>query len=165
MMINLVGPACAGKSTIAGHCERMGVRALSIDGYRKANKSEHAAFYMLGRDAMAANPVIIESSGLSRRLRPYVLDAALRVNRSVTDVIVTARREVLLERLALRADMPAAPYGKDRGIESLIDACMQKLRRKYPQALCIDTTYCKSEQDTVKAFCSSSVFERIKGAA
>lgn len=112
MIINLVGPPAAGKSTFAAKyvLEHPEFKYCTIDAYRIKYKNEDTAWAKLFQDVLENKNIILESCGLSWRLVDIFNSEAVR-RRHLYTVAFVGDIEEIKERLAERQKRPVPfPY-------------------------------------------------------
>lgn len=107
MIVNLVGPPAAGKSTFAARyvAEHPFYKYCTIDAYREAHKEEEHAWTHLTKDMVERRDVILESCGLDWRLHK-VLDVEAIRRRPVLTVCFDAPYDTLKSRVDQRHTGP-----------------------------------------------------------
>lgn len=103
MIINLVGPPAAGKSSFAARfvLEHPEFRYCAIDAYRIEFQDEEEAWFQLEEDVHDSKLVLLESSGLSWRLVPIFTKIKLQERPMIT-LGLTGNPDVIKERLKNR---------------------------------------------------------------
>lgn len=103
MIINLVGPPAIGKSTFAARfvLEHPEFQYCSIDNYRIAYEDEDLAWHKLTQDIIKKRNVVLETCGLSYRLRDIFNNETIR-RRPMFTVALTGDLDTILERLTTR---------------------------------------------------------------
>jgi adenylate kinase family enzyme len=103
MIVNLVGPPAAGKSTFAARfvAEHPYFRYCTIDAYRQEHDEEEVAWAFLLRDMVERRDVVLESCGLDWRLMQIFDMEAIR-RRPILTICFDAPYETLLERVSTR---------------------------------------------------------------
>lgn len=103
MIINLIGPPCAGKSTFAGRyvLEHPEYTFCSIDSYRFRYGNEDLAWAKFQEEIVKHRNVIVESCGLSYRLKNILNSKALSKRKIVT-VYMYATVDTCISRLKTR---------------------------------------------------------------
>jgi len=131
ILINLVGPPGAGKSTLAAaYCRRHpDWTFLSIDQYMLSGLTHREAWEALRQHARIYPRAIVESSGLSRYLRP------LLTRRNHCTIIVTSREAK--ERRESRVK-EVVPLQAAWGTHDDLEAATARLPRAYPEALVLE---------------------------
>lgn len=141
MHINLIGPPCSGKTTLARmFCKKHPEWAhLSIDDFRIVYRDELEAWFRLGEAAESTYPSIIETSGASRLLGAFVIDSPTVQSRGVLTIQLETDVTVLLERLKTR-EKPEVPFEYENLTqEDLIKNYPQLITGKWPLAHHIGT--------------------------
>jgi hypothetical protein len=110
MLVNLIGPPCAGKSYVASKyvLEHAVWDYVSIDACRVDKADEDEAWKLFSQRLRYSKRIIAESSGLSWRM-PDIL-AKLDEHRQVLTLALIAPSEVLHERLKHRQHKRKIPY-------------------------------------------------------
>ena len=145
MIVNFIGPPCAGKSYVASRytLEHPSWGYVSIDACRVEQADENKAWGLLERKLRATDLAILESSGLSWRL-PGIL---ARQDREILTLCLLAQREVLHERLEKRQFKRKIPYRLRMDEAQAIDWVLQNLDEcEYPVAQFIRTDEISKEE-------------------
>lgn len=138
MIVNLIGPPCAGKSYIASRytLEHPSIQWTSIDEWRHCWENEDEAWAAFEAYIRGFSPIIIESSGMSWRF-PSLLE---RLGRPVYTIALLAKKEVLHQRLVQRQHKRALPYKLRMDEKQSIDWVLQNIGScEYPIDLIIRT--------------------------
>ena len=142
LIINLIGPPAAGKSTFAAKyiLEHPEYRYCTIDEYRITYKDEHLAWRAFANDIRNADPVIMESVGLSWRLADMFNTEEAR-HRSICTIAFIGTPEILHERLTSRQKRMVPGISFDRDEDLALDHAIEHIHRSIaPIDLIIDTT-------------------------
>lgn len=141
MIINLVGPPAAGKSTFAARfvLEHPEFKFCSIDAYRIAHKQEDKAWQALLHDMLENKNVVLESAGLSWRL-PGILNTETLRRRKLVTIGFVGEIPVIKERLKERQKRPVPfPY-KDIDELAAVDYVSEHIS-EIPMDYMIDVTH------------------------
>ena len=130
---NLVGPPGSGKSTLARMLveRHPGLAHVAIDDFRRTYVKERVAWRKLARQIRHSGRVIVESSGLSWRLKDVLPDR-------FKSVILDADRDELLRRVRHR-EVVDIPFEHEVEMTEMIDNCIGNLRDMYAGAAIVDT--------------------------
>ncbi len=145
MIINLIGPPCAGKSYIASRyvLEHPSWNYLSIDECRITQRDENKAWELFEWWLSSRTLAIAESSGLSWRL-PAILKKQVI---PVYTIALLAKREELHKRLAVRQHKRKIPYKLRMDEKQSIDWVLQNIGScEYPIDLVIRTDEMSQEE-------------------
>lgn len=128
VLVNLVGPPGAGKSTLAAAFVRRNPEwtLLTIDKYMLSGLEHRDAWEAIRTHARCYPRVILESSGLSRYLRPLLVQSAHATVR-VTSEEAKRRRDTRPKERVKAAEK----WGTQ---DDLATACDERLPTMYPQA-------------------------------
>jgi hypothetical protein len=141
MIINLTGPPAAGKTLLAERfvLEHPEYTYLSIDNYRIEFKNEETAWYELMISVINSPNVILESSGLSWKLKNWIFQHPAIQGQEIKTVILYGNDQDFLDRLRKR-NRPDVPFKyTELKIEELVEVCRDKLNTVYPGAYQIRT--------------------------
>lgn len=127
MIINMIGPPCAGKSYIATRytLEHYYWNYASIDRCRRLLGEENRAWEGFKSFIEGYGPCIAESSGLSWRLPDFLKE--MRKTRLVYTIAFLAAKEVLYQRLANRQNKLPLPYKLRMDEKQSIDWVLQNI--------------------------------------
>jgi len=143
-LINLAGPPACGKSFHATRFVKEFPKwdHLSIDNYRINYRDEEDAWYNLMKDVVKRSFCLLESSGLSWRLKRHILNHPVIRRRGYRTIIFNGDIKTFDDRLTERQitkEKREVPFAYDLDEHQSIIYTTEKLPKEYKKAVYICT--------------------------